>query len=316
MTDLLPILLAIGQDPDEPDRLAGRWAPALEPSGLRAEGIWCPGPPDAATGHRAAGLARALGVPIQHTDPAPAAAVLTTARGPALREILARAAERDLPVLLDRPCADPPEVMRDLLAPEPPSLLLGHHLNHHHGFTRVLRAVHAAEIGLLRAVALDLVTSDPAGNTEPVDVLRDLGAQVIDLLRALSGPSALRLRAWSGTQGCWTLLGQSERDVVVSAHLSRLHGTAATVQALLRVTGTDGSLTADLTGPALQVRTAAGTTPLPYGEGPQAAVLTRLAAVARGAAPPDPPEDLLVLTQALGQLERTIPPADPITLTW
>lgn len=312
----LPILFAMGTEADEPDRLTGRWAPALAASGLRAEALWCPLALDDAVLDRAAESARALGVPVRDGVPAPAAAVLTTAHGPALRTILLGAAGRGIPVLLDRPCTDPPDLLRALLGRSLPPLVLDHHLGHHRGFTRALRAVQTAEIGLLRGVALDLVSSDPAGNSDPVEVLRDLGGQALDLLRNLTGSATLRLHARPHPSGSWTLLAQSGHDVVLSAHLSRLHGAAAPVHALLRVTGTDGYLTVDLTAPALQVRTATGMRPLPYGEGAEAAVLTQLGAVARGEAAPHPPEDLLVLVRALEQIEQSAPSADPTTLIW
>lgn len=129
------------------------------------------------------------------------------------------------------------------------------------GFTRALAAVRGAEIGLLRAVALDIVAvGEPEG-------LRGLGAEAIDLMRSATGPTSVELQAHAtADRGAMTFLGRADRGVAVSAHLSVVAGEShAPLRATVRLVGTHGSVLVDLLHPLLEVRTAAGTTHVRFG---------------------------------------------------
>lgn len=153
------------------------------------------------------------------------------------------------------------------------------------GFTRALAAVRSAEIGLLRAVALDLVG---AGIDERV-ALRGLGPEAIDVIRAATGPTAVDLQAHSTADGgATTFLGRAGRGVVVSAHLSIVAGQRPEyLHATIRLVGTHGSVLVDLLRPRLDVRTATGTTRVPFGvpraDAPAGDAADTLAAIAQSA---------------------------------
>lgn len=129
------------------------------------------------------------------------------------------------------------------------------------GYTRALAAVRSAEIGLLRAVALDIVTVGEG------DALRELGPEAIEVLRAATGSTSVDLQAHSTPDGgATTFLGRAGRGVVVSAHLSVVAGERGEhLRAAIRLVGTHGSVLVDLLRPRLDVRTAAGTKQVPYG---------------------------------------------------
>ncbi|WP_426186694.1 hypothetical protein [Microbacterium sp. TWP3-1-2b2] len=129
------------------------------------------------------------------------------------------------------------------------------------GFGRALAAVRGAEIGLLRAVALDIVA---VGGP---DALGTLGAEAISLIRAATGPTSVDLQAHSTADGdATTFLGRAGRGVAVSAHLSVVAGESQQpLRATIRLVGTHGSVLVDLLRPLLDVRTVAGRTEVPFG---------------------------------------------------
>lgn len=151
------------------------------------------------------------------------------------------------------------------------------------GFTRALAAVRGAEIGLLRAVALDIVSIGEG------DALRRLGPEAIDVMRSATGPASVELQAHSTADGgATTFLGRASRGIAVSAHLSVIAGKRREyLRAVMRLVGTHGSALVDLMRPALDLRTAGGTKHVPFGE-PGADVSPRdaadiLAAIAESA---------------------------------
>lgn len=129
------------------------------------------------------------------------------------------------------------------------------------GFARALAAVRGAEIGLLRAAALDIVAVGEGG------ALRGLGPQAIDLMRAATGPTSVRLQAHTTADGCaTTFLGRAGRGIAVSAHLSVVAGERQEyLRAAIRLVGTHGSVLVDLLGPRLDVRTVTGRKQVPFG---------------------------------------------------
>lgn len=129
------------------------------------------------------------------------------------------------------------------------------------GFTRALAAVRGAEIGLLRAVALDIVAVGEG------DALAGLGPEAIDLMRKATGPTSVDLQAHSAADGgATTFLGRASRGIAVSAHLSVVAGGHREyLRGAIRLVGTHGSVLVDLLRPLLDVRTAAGTTQVRFG---------------------------------------------------
>lgn len=129
------------------------------------------------------------------------------------------------------------------------------------GFGRALAAVRGAEIGLLRAVALDIVAVGES------DALGMLGAQTIELMRSMTGPTAVDLQAHSTPDGgATTFLGRAGRGIAVSAHLSVVAGkNREPLRATIRLVGTHGSVLVDLLRPLLEVRTVASRTEVPFG---------------------------------------------------
>jgi hypothetical protein len=122
------------------------------------------------------------------------------------------------------------------------------------GFTRALAAIRGGEIGLLRAVALDLVAVGGG------DALQGLRIEAIGVLRAVTGPSSVELQAHSTSDGgATTFLGRAGHGVVVNAHVSVVAGERREyLRATIRLVGTHGSVLVDLLRPRLDVRTAAG----------------------------------------------------------
>ncbi|OYN88215.1 hypothetical protein [Parenemella sanctibonifatiensis] len=156
----------------------------------------------------------------------------------------------------------------------------------HPGFTRAVAAVRAAEIGLLRAAAVDIVA---VGTGIAVDVV---GTEAIGLLRAATGPTSVTLQAHTtGGGAATTFLGRADHGVAVSAHLSLVEGPDSAsgdqLRAHVRLVGSHGSVVVDLLRPQLELRTASSTTHVPFGvPGPQLDITTAaetLAAVVESA---------------------------------
>jgi hypothetical protein len=129
------------------------------------------------------------------------------------------------------------------------------------GFVRALAAVRGAEIGLLRAVAVDIVAVGES------DALHMLGTEAVELMRSATGPTAVDLQASSTADGgATTFLGRAGRGVAISAHLSVVAGESREpLRASIRFVGTHGSVLVDLLRPSLDVRTVAGRTEVPFG---------------------------------------------------
>lgn len=129
------------------------------------------------------------------------------------------------------------------------------------GLARALAAIRGAEIGLLRAVAVDIVAIGEG------DALRGLGPEAVDVLRATTGPTSVDLQAHSTADGgATTFLGRAGHGIAVSAHLSVIAGERREyLRAAIRLVGTHGSVLVDLLRPVLDVRTASGTAHVPFG---------------------------------------------------
>jgi hypothetical protein len=151
------------------------------------------------------------------------------------------------------------------------------------GLVRALAAVSGAEIGLLRAVALDVVA---VGDGEALDAL---GPEAVGVLRQVTGPISVDLQAHSTPDGgATTFLGRGSHGIAASAHLSLVAGEGAGyLRASLRIIGTHGSMLVDLLRPALDLRTASGPRHVPVGasgaEVPSGDVAGTLSAIAASA---------------------------------
>lgn len=294
------------------------WAPALAEAGLTPSAVWVPPAAMEVERRRAEALAADLGVEFQMAErpDVGAHAAIVCLRGGQRREFLQFAAARNMPVLLDKPTLDSTAEL-EALAKIDAVVVDPHHFRWHPGFVRALAAVHGGEIGLLRAVAAELVVASGDGG-HPGGELRNLGVYLVDLLRRATGPATVRLRA-QGSNDSWTFLGQTERDVVVSAHTSRTSASAGgsgILRAAVRFAGTHGSTRVDLLRPALQLHQPGHQRALGYGESSVAGLLRNFAAVIAGSARPAPITDLLVLSRALDGLAASATSGTQTTLDW
>jgi predicted dehydrogenase len=240
-------------------------------------------------------------------------------RGAARAAFAGFAAERALPVLLDKPTLDSTVQLEEFAeAVGALPVLPGHHFTSHPGFTRVLAAVRGAEIGLLRAVHTDLVSG--GGEASDLGELRNLGVHLLELTRLLTGPASVRLQAHSVNDGSATsFLGATDRGVVVSHHTSRAssgHPVVQQLRARVRVTGTHGFLTLDLTKPRLEVSTVSGTAPVSYAGISVAAHLAKFAALISGAARTAPATDFVTLSRALDGVAASARSSTATSITW
>src|SRR5699024_1283054 len=92
-------------------------------------------------------------------------------------------------------------------------------LTTHPGLTRAVAAVRGAEIGLLRAVALDIVAVGEGA------ALRGRGLEAVNVIRTATGLVSVDFQAHvTRDGGATTFLGRSSHGVAVSAHLSLVAG--------------------------------------------------------------------------------------------
>jgi predicted dehydrogenase len=318
----IPVLVAGTVGSGAQHHQAEMWTPAFAAAGLEAVGVWTPPTVDAAALARARSLAGDLGLELEVSErpSTPAAGAVVCLRG-AERIAFARfAAERGMPILLDKPTLDPTAQVEELAAAVGDGVVMaGHHLSSHPGFTRALTAVRGAEIGLLRAVHADLVSG--GGDRSPDGELRNLGVYLVELIRQATGPATVTLQATATPQGdAWTLLGRTDREVVVSAHVSRAGaagGQPRSLRARLRLVGTHGSLLVDLTKPTIGLATTAATSTVPFvGESSVVAHLRRFAGAIDGTVRIPPASDLVTLSRALDAIAASAATVEAAPLTW
>jgi predicted dehydrogenase len=316
----IPVLLAGTVGAGRQNHQADMWAPRLAAAGLTPAGVWTPPTVGDEAIARATDLADLLGVELEVSAQPTAAAsgAIVCLRG-AERIAFARfAADAGLPMLLDKPTVDDTTEL-EAFAAAAGTVVPGHHLGAHPGFTRALSAVRGAEIGLLRAVHADLVVAAGDG-LSPLGELRNHGVYLVDLLRQATGPAQVRLQAHGTPEGdASAFLGQTERDVVVSMHVSRTGesaGGSGILRAVVRLIGTHGSLLVDLARPSIDVRTPRGRDVLPFGEDSVTALLARFAATIAGRHRPALASDLVTLSRALDGIAESASSANPTTLTW
>jgi predicted dehydrogenase len=318
---LTPVLLAGTVGMGEQNHQAHMWAPNLAQAGLAPEAVWTPPSVDDLAMRRAEELACACGVELQvsETPTTSAAGAIVCLRGAERTAFAAFAAEHGLPLLLDKPTLDSTAQLEQFAAEaDALPVMAGHHFASHPGFARILTAVRGAEIGLLRAVHTDLVTG--GGESSDIGELRNLGVHLLELTRLLTGPAAVRLQAHGVANGsAWSFLGSTDRGVVVSYHTSRAsagHPVVQQLRAQVRVTGTHGFLTLDLTKPRLEVRTVHGTAPVAYAGSSVVAHLTKFASLTHGAARTAPATDFVVISRALDGIAASAESGNAASITW
>ncbi|MDI6023414.1 hypothetical protein QBL02_07635 [Leucobacter sp. UT-8R-CII-1-4] len=317
MTETRVLLAGFSGGPNQ-NHQSEMWAPKLQEAGLLASEIWVPSSTSGVELEQAGVLAARLGLPLQVSamPETSAACAIVCLQGEDRLRFLRFAAERKLPVLLDKPTlSDTAELQQ--LAELPTTIIAPHHFSAHPSFTRAMSAVRGAEFGLLRAVAVELVVAAGDG-AYPGGELRNLGVYAVDLLRSATGPAQLSLQA-HGTGESWSMLGQTDRDVVVSAHISRTSesaGGSGVLRAAVRFVGTHGSMLVDLMKPAFQVQRPDGVTRVQFGEDSVVSQLRALVAHSKGSARVTPNLDLVVLSRALDQIEASAKSGSEITLTW
>jgi predicted dehydrogenase len=318
----IPVLVAGTVGSGAQHHQAEMWAPALAAAGLAAAGVWTPPTVGDAALERARALADDLGVGLEIAErPSRAAAGAIVCLRGAERIAFARlAAGQGMPILLDKPTLDSTAELEELAAAAGDGAVMpGHHLSSHPGFTRALAAVRGAEIGLLRAAHADLVSG--GGEASPDGELRNLGVYLVELIRQSTGPATVSLQATATAAGdAWTLLGKTDRDVVVSAHVSRASAGSASVRTLrarLRLVGTHGSLLVDLAKPSIGLATTTATGAVPFaGESSVVAHLRRFAGVIGGTVRVPPATDLVTLSRALDAIAASAASGDATSLTW
>jgi predicted dehydrogenase len=126
---------------------------------------------------------------------------------------------------------------------------------------------------------IDLVV---AGSPYTDDDQRALIADPIDLFTRLTGPTAMTVATASLSAAHTTFTAQTARDIVLSAHVSRVPAmNEETLLARARFVGSHGHIDIDLCAPALTVRNPGMTSTHPYGADPITARLRELAAMVK-----------------------------------
>ena len=326
MNDLVPVLLAGTAGLGHQNHQQDMWLPNLTAAGLRATAVWAPTGASVDERRQCQALAERIGLDPQISDRPDLVGVqgvIACVRGRERVDLLVRARDAGVPVLLDKPTLDSTDQIAAAVEAVPDATVMPtHHFRFHPGVVRALAAVHAAEIGLLRAVAADLVVT---GDTTAVHGdLRNLGVYQLDLIRQATGSAEATVQAHciegrGGSGESWSMLGQTDRDVVVSLHVSRTSpGTAASVTLVnrLRLVGTHGWILVDLLRPALQVVTAHAAEHVGYGDSSVIRQLRAFRSVIRGETRVAPVSDLLVLSRALDEIAQSAVDGTERSVSW
>lgn len=294
------------------------WVPALASAGIAAVDVWVPPTTGEQELQNAKAVASDLGVELQISETPETAAdcAIVCLTGEERRSFLANAAGIDMPVLLDKPTLDSTEQLRAIESAAG-RIFTPYHFSHSPGFRRALSAVRGAEIGLLRGVFADLVVAHGDG-AHPDGELRNLGVYLVDLVRQATGPATVRLQSHE-SDGAWSLLGQTERDVVVSAHVSRnsaVAGGSGTLRAVIRLLGTHGSMRVDLTRPALDIHRPGERRATQFGESSITALLRSFADAVQGKGRFSNAADLVVVSEALDGIAASAISGTATEINW
>ncbi|MHC9044341.1 Gfo/Idh/MocA family oxidoreductase [Microbacterium saperdae] len=315
----MPVLLAGVEGVGKQDHQAMMWAPRLADAGLRASRVWCP--PDAGEMQirKAVSLASSLGVQLSTDDvpPIDGGAVIACLRGVRRRQVLNAASQTSATVLVDKPTLDSTIALQSqVAAAKDARLLSGLHFASHPSFVRASRAVADGEIGLLRAVMIDLVVSSGDG-ASPAGDLRNIGVHAVDLMHEVARPRTLTVGTAALSAGVVTFTAQTEHDIVLSAHVSRTDTASTRADTLLahvRIVGSHGHIDLDLLRPALTVTTSSRIQRAKYGTDSVTARLRELRAVASEERAPEVGESWLTVSRTLDAIAESATRADSITI--
>lgn len=317
MTSISALIAGFSGGPGQ-NHQGNMWVPALASAGIEAVGVWVP----PTTGEReiqnAKAVAVSLGLNLQVSEQpeTDADCAIMCLVGEERRTFLAYAAEIDMPVLLDKPTLDTTEQLQSIAGGVGRIATL-YHFGHSPGFARALTAVRDAEVGLLRGIFVDLVVAHGDG-AYPEGELRNLGVYLVDLMRRATGPASVRLQSHE-LAGAWSLLGQTERDVVVSAHVSRTSANASgsgVLRAAVRLLGTHGTLRVDLTRPAIDIHRPGEHRATPFGESSVTALLRSFAAAVQGKGRFSAVSDLVELSRALDGIAESAASGKATVINW
>lgn len=294
------------------------YVPALTSIGVEVADIWVPTMTSPHELQNAKDVAKQLGVGLQvSANPQTNAdCAIVCLVGAERQAFLSYAAKRDLPVLLDKPTLDSTDCLTTIIT-YAGKIYAEPHFGYHPSFARALAAIRNAEIGLLRGVHVDLIVANGDG-AFPGGELRNLGVYPVDLMRKATGPATVRLQAYQ-FQGGLSFLGQTERDVVVSTHVSRTSksaGGAGVLRAMVRILGTHGSLRVDLTQPAVEVRCPEQRMELPFGDSSVTSHLRAFIRMVQGKEKFASTDDLVVVSKALDDIAESASLNKVTVVTW
>lgn len=317
MTSITTLIAGFSGGPGQ-NHQGDMWVPALASAGIGAVGVWVPPTTGALELQNARAVADGLGLDVQVSErpSTDADSAIVCLVGEERREFLAHAARIEMPVLLDKPTLDSTEQLKSVAAVAG-RIATPYHFSHSPGFRRALTAVRNAEIGLLRGVFADLVVAHGDGSY-PGGELRNLGVYLVDLMRQSTGPATVRLQSHE-SEGAWSLLGQTERDVVVSAHVSRTSlaaGGSGILRAAVRFLGTHGTLRVDLTRPAINVHRPGEHHTTPFGENSLTALLRSFADAVQGKGRFSSAAELLVVSEALDGIAASAASGTATDIQW
>ncbi|MGH3384513.1 MAG: Gfo/Idh/MocA family protein [Nocardioidaceae bacterium] len=238
------------------------YLPALTRSpDVEVVGVWDDGQQSGSQVGRAKALGRDFGVPV--VDDLSEAldscrAVVGCPAPDVVSTLLASAAERDLPVLLDKPTLFGTKALGALVRDLPAATVVaGHHWRFHGAVASARLAVRSGQLGLLHAVHAELIVGGPDG-ANPLGELRNLCIHPLDVVESLLGPlhgrtHAVHAAPSDGAGESWTISMHLEPDVVVSALVGRVRPDVSSAVHRYRLLGSHGQLLLDLAGPAMSV---------------------------------------------------------------
>lgn len=256
------------------NHLESMYLPVLESAGLDAVSIWVPDSASESQVETAHHIGRLYSLPVFQggAPPEDIDGAIVCAVGEQLVEIASWAGEKDLPVFVDKPTLTSTDDLERIAAVAPNLRIIpGHHLRWSEGVQEAVRRVRSAQIGLLRTVVVDMVSTAGEGASQTGD-LRNLGVYQVDIIEALLGSVPDSVQGFFGDIGgggeSWTYVAQGAHDVIVSGHISRTvpepGTTISQLLGTLRVQGTHGMLAIDLGGPTYEVNSIAARKQVPY----------------------------------------------------
>ncbi len=127
---------------------------------------------------------------------------------------------------------------------------------------------------------------------------RALITDPVELFNRLTGPTTMTIATASLSAGHTAFTAQTTRDVVFTAHVSRIPATRTeTLLARTRLVGSHGHIEIDLRGPAVVVRKPGVTTTHTFGTDPMTVRLRELASMVKSGRPGQKPSSWLEVSR-------------------